>query len=84
MTVGRTYWASDSTASSPKENPVHPNDLLATVYWSLGIDPDMTVLNHLNQPRELVKGKPVLAHGDLIGSAGAHVVICHLREALPR
>jgi hypothetical protein len=30
------------------------------VYYSLGIDPDMTVLNHLSQPRELVKGKPVL------------------------
>src|SRR5689334_8822670 len=59
MTVGRTYGASDSTASSPKENPVHPNDLLATVYWSLGIDPDMEIRNHLNQPRELVKGKPL-------------------------
>jgi hypothetical protein len=34
---------------------VHPNDLLATVDYSLGIDPDMTVLNHLNQRRELVK-----------------------------
>jgi hypothetical protein len=60
MHVGRVYGASDQTASSPKEKPVHPNDLLATVYYSLGIDPDMTVLNHLNQPRELVKGKPVL------------------------
>jgi len=39
--------------------PVHPNDLLATVYYALGIDPDMVVLNHLNQPRELVKGKVV-------------------------
>jgi hypothetical protein len=26
---------------------------------ALGIDPDMQILNHLNQPRELVKGKPV-------------------------
>jgi uncharacterized protein (DUF1501 family) len=60
ISVGRVYGASDQTASSPKEKPVHPNDLLATVYYTLGIDPDMTVLNHLNQPRELVKGKPVL------------------------
>src|SRR5690349_18199852 len=60
MSAGRVYGASDQTASSPKEKPVHPNDLLATVYYSLGIDPDMTVLNHLNQPRELVKGKPVV------------------------
>jgi hypothetical protein len=50
---------SDQTGSSPKDKPVHPNDLLATVYYTLGIDPDMMVLNHLNQPRELVKGKVV-------------------------
>jgi hypothetical protein len=53
------YGESDATASSPKEKPVHPAELLATVYYALGIDPDMQVLNHLNQPRELVKGKPV-------------------------
>ena len=29
------------------------------MYYALGIDPDMEVLNHLNQPRELVKGKIV-------------------------
>jgi hypothetical protein len=40
---------------------MHPNDLLATVYYALGIDPDTIVLNHLNQPRELVKGKVVSA-----------------------
>jgi hypothetical protein len=34
-------------------------DLQATVYYALGIDPDMVVLNHLNQPRELLKGKVV-------------------------
>ena len=44
---------------SPKEKPVHPNDLLATIYYALGIDPDMEIRNHLNQPRELVKGKIV-------------------------
>src|SRR5262249_45389923 len=60
ISVGRVYGASDQTASSPKEKPVHPNDLLATVYYTLGIDPDMTWLNHRNQARELVKGKPVL------------------------
>jgi hypothetical protein len=56
---GKLYGESDATASSPKEKPVHPNDLLATVYYSLGIDPDMEIRNHLNQPRELVKGKPL-------------------------
>lgn len=54
---GRLYGESDETASAPKEKPVHPNDLLATVYYTLGINPEMEVLNHLNQPRELVQGK---------------------------
>ena len=56
---GAQYGESDQTASSPKDKPVHPNDLLATVYYSLGIDPDMEIRNHLDQPRELVKGKVV-------------------------
>ena len=56
---GRLYGESDETASSPKEKPVHPNDLLATVYYALGIDPNMVIYNHINQPRELVKGKPI-------------------------
>ena len=61
---GVQYGESDATASSPKEKPVHPNDLLATVYYALGVDPDMEIRNHLNQPRELVKGKIV---ADLFG-----------------
>src|SRR5881396_3182874 len=57
---GAQYGESDATGSSPKDKPVHPADLLATVYFALGIDPDMEVRNHLNQPRELVKGTPVM------------------------
>jgi len=56
---GKLYGASDQTGSSPKEKPVHPTDLLATVYYTLGIDPAMEILNHLEQPRELVKGNPL-------------------------
>jgi hypothetical protein len=32
---------------------------LATLYHSVGIDPNTIVYNHLNQPRELVQGDPV-------------------------
>ena len=59
MPGGRLYGESDDTASSPKDKPVHPNDLLATVYYALGIDPGQEIHNHLNQPRTLVKGKPI-------------------------
>ena len=57
---GAIYGKSDDQASSPVESPVHPQELLATIYYTLGIDPDMEILNHLNQPRPLVKGEPVM------------------------
>jgi uncharacterized protein (DUF1501 family) len=57
---GRIYGKSDSTGSSPVENPVHPTDILATVYHVLGILPETEIRNELNQPRALVEGKPIL------------------------
>ncbi len=57
---GALYGKSDATASSPIENPVHPTEILATIYHSLGISPDTIIYNHLNQPRELVKAKPII------------------------
>ena len=56
---GMQYGESDATASSPREKPVHPKDLLATIYHSMGIDPHTIAYNHLNQPRELVQGDVV-------------------------
>jgi hypothetical protein len=58
---GFVYGKSDKTASAPIDNPVHPTDLLATIYHSVGINPGTMVYNHLNQPRELVKGEVVSA-----------------------
>ncbi|VTS02278.1 DUF1501 domain-containing protein [Tuwongella immobilis] len=61
---GFVYGKSDKTASAPLENPVHPMELLATIYHSIGIQPTTIVYNHLNQPRELVKAEaisPILA-----------------------
>ena len=56
---GLVYGKSDKTASAPTENPVHPKELLATIYHSVGIDPGTIVNNHLNQPRQLVEGEAV-------------------------
>jgi hypothetical protein len=58
---GYVHGKSDKTASAPLENPVHPTELLATIYHAVGIKPDTIVYNHLNQPRELVKGEAVTA-----------------------
>ncbi len=58
---GVIYGKSDKTASSPLENPVHPTELLATIYHSVGLDPQTIVYNHLNQPREMVKAEAITA-----------------------
>jgi hypothetical protein len=56
---GVVYGKSDQTGSAPAESPVHPIELLATIYHAVGINPQTIVYNHLNQPRELVKAEPV-------------------------
>ncbi|HEY1068362.1 MAG TPA: DUF1501 domain-containing protein, partial [Pirellulales bacterium] len=56
---GNVHGKSDATGSGPLEDAVHPCDLLATIYNSIGIKPETIVFNHLNQPRELVKGSIV-------------------------
>src|SRR4051812_13938427 len=60
MKRGFVYGKSDATGSAPIETPVHPTELLATIYHSVGIDPRTIVYNHLNQPRDLVKGDAVV------------------------
>jgi len=56
---GRIHGASDKTGSGPLNDPVHPGQLLASIYHSFGIAPDTIVYNHLNQPRELVKAETI-------------------------
>jgi len=52
---GHIHGQSDKTGSAPLNDPVHPGELLASIYHGFGIDPATIVYNHLNQPRELVK-----------------------------
>jgi uncharacterized protein (DUF1501 family) len=56
---GFVYGKSDATGSAPVNDPVHPTELLATIYHSVGIQPTTIVYNHLNQPRELVKAEAI-------------------------
>jgi hypothetical protein len=56
---GYVHGKSDKTASAPVEKPIHPAQLLATIYHGFGIDPETMVLNHLKQPRELVQAQAV-------------------------
>ena len=56
---GHVHGKSDKTGSAPTADPVHPMELLATIYHSVGMNPKRTVYNHLDQPREMVKGDAV-------------------------
>jgi Protein of unknown function (DUF1501) len=56
---GYVHGKSDKTGSAPVEDPVHPGELLATIYHAFGIEPHTLVYNHLNQPRELVQAQAV-------------------------
>jgi uncharacterized protein (DUF1501 family) len=56
---GHIHGQSDKTGSAPLADPVHPGELLASIYHAFGIDPATIVYNHLNQPRELVKADAI-------------------------
>jgi hypothetical protein len=53
------YGASDSQAAQPIRDPVGPGDLLATLYYLLGIDYRMHLTDLSNRPVALVEGSPV-------------------------
>ncbi len=57
---GNVFGKSDKTGSAPDTDPIHPTELLATIYHAFGIQPNTIVYNHLNQPRELVKAEAQL------------------------
>ena len=57
---GNVFGKSDKTGSAPDTDPIHPTELLATIYHAFGIHPGTIVHNHLNQPRELVKAEAQL------------------------
>ena len=56
---GFVYGESDKTASYPMKDPVRPDDLAATIYHLLGIDPHTEVLGANNRPVLISEGNPV-------------------------
>jgi hypothetical protein len=58
---GQVYGASDRIAAYPKDNPVAPEDLLATVYEALGVPPDGEIRDREGRPHRLCEGRPVTA-----------------------
>ncbi|MCI0701323.1 MAG: DUF1501 domain-containing protein [Planctomycetia bacterium] len=59
--AGSIYGSSDRTAAYPRENPVGPEDIAATIYEALGIDPATEIHDAQNKPYTLCTGKPIRA-----------------------
>jgi len=56
---GFVYGASDRDGAYPAENPVRPDDLAATMFHLLGIDPHTEVPGVGNRPMRIADGNPV-------------------------
>jgi uncharacterized protein (DUF1501 family) len=56
---GHVFGASDRMAATVTADPVSPEDLLATLYRVVGIDPATTIHDLQGRPFPLVSGKPV-------------------------
>jgi hypothetical protein len=58
---GQVYGESDRHAAFPKTDPVHPYDVVATLFHALGINHAATYLDAAGRPRRLVEaGEPIL------------------------
>lgn len=56
---GYVYGRSDARAMYPDEHPVRPEDLAATIYYLLGVNPDSEIYDRDHRPLPIA-GRPVL------------------------
>ena len=58
---GRVIGRSDRNATYPVTTSYTPFDIGATIYQSLGLDPEMEFRDPLNRPYRLNSGRPIQA-----------------------
>ena len=58
---GQVYGKTDKIAAYPTENPVSPDDFLATIYHAMGVDPAAMIPDRENRPHRLCDGRPVMS-----------------------
>jgi hypothetical protein len=56
---GHVHGASDATGAYPARDPVRPDDLAATMFSLLGIDPATEVRDRADRPLLIAEGEPV-------------------------
>jgi hypothetical protein len=59
ITPGAIHGASDRIGAYPASDPVSPDDVAATMFWALGIDPATEVRDTLGRPLRIATGQPV-------------------------
>jgi hypothetical protein len=57
---GQVFGASDAHAAYPKNNPVSPEDVIATMYHALGIPPDSLIHDREHRPHRIAEGRPLV------------------------
>ena len=58
---GAVFGSSDRIGAYPGTDPVTPDDIAATMFWALGIDPATEVRDALNRPLPIAAGQPITA-----------------------
>jgi uncharacterized protein (DUF1501 family) len=58
---GITYGASDPRGAFPKDDPLRPDDITATVFHALGLDPATEMRDQLGRPLPISAGSPIKA-----------------------
>jgi Protein of unknown function (DUF1501) len=61
LRVGQVIGSSTSKGEVPKDRPITPYDVLATMYRHLGIDPSTTFNDHAGRPQPLLNEGTVIA-----------------------
>ena len=56
---GRVYGASGPHGGYPKVNPSRPEDITATLFHTLGLDPETIIRDQLDRPTYISTGKPI-------------------------
>jgi uncharacterized protein (DUF1501 family) len=58
---GVTFGSSDKLGAHPESDGVTPGDLVATLLWRFGLDPDVEIPDLTGRPYRLAEGKPIRA-----------------------
>jgi uncharacterized protein (DUF1501 family) len=58
---GQLYGASNAIGSDPADKPARPDDITATLFHALGLDPETMIYDQLHRPMPISAGRPITA-----------------------